>query len=190
MSVCIFPHIQPVLSTIDPDNRVEVATLKFTIKYNVFSSIVSFLSCVVTAAYVQFCLFQWVYLWLSWSRSKYSWEHSRGTRLCLSLDPLGCLNLALLCTKWALDCTLFPLCAHPRWCGLTAPAVSCLFFRLKPPRCNPPASPFFYNAWNRGWKRPRWALLLPSWRSPGRRHYSGWWTGWCCSPNNSSDSYI
>lgn len=58
MSVCIFPHIQPVLSTIDSDNRVKVATLKFTIKYNVFSSVVAFLPCVVTAAYVQFCLFQ------------------------------------------------------------------------------------------------------------------------------------
>lgn len=58
MSVCIFPHIQPVLSTIDANNRIEVATLKFTIKYNVLSPIVAFLPCVVTAAQVQFCLFQ------------------------------------------------------------------------------------------------------------------------------------
>lgn len=190
MSVCIFSHIQPILSTVDPDNRVEVAALKFTIKYNVFASVVAFLPCVVTAAYAQFCLFQWVYLWLSWSRSKYSWERSRGTRLCLALCQPGCLHLALLCTKWALDYTLFPPCAHRHSCGLTAPAAFCWSFRRKPPRCNPLASLFFYNAWNRGWRRQRWALLLPSWRSTWRLHCSGWWTGWCCSPNNSSDSYI
>lgn len=190
MSVCIFPHIQPVLSTVDPHNRVEVAALKFTIKYHVFASIVPLLSCVVTAAYVQFCLFLWGYLWLSWSRSKYSWERSRGKRLCPALCRLGCLHLALLCTKWALENTIFPLCAHPHSCALTAPAAFCLFFRLKPPRCNPLSSPFFYNAWSRGWKRLKWALLLPSWRITRRLRYSGWWTGWCCSPNNSSDSYI
>lgn len=150
MSVCIFPHIEPVLSAVDPHNRIEVAALKFTIKYNVFAPVVAFLLCAITAVYVQFCLFQWGYLWLSWSRSKCSLEHSRGTLLCPALCQPGCPHLALPYTKWAPWNTIFPLCAHRRWCGLTAPAAFCLFFRLKQPRCNPLSSPFFYNAWYRG----------------------------------------